>query len=277
MTASPMSFPPRLAGKVALVTGATQGIGGAIAKLFAQHGACVIVNTLVRDERAEAFAAEIGNSVGNEANILLVQADVRDRAQIDAMVAAGVERFGGIDVLVNNAGINVFSDPLKLSEDDWARCLSVDLEGAWHCARAVLPHMLARGAGSIVNIASVHGHKIIPGAFPYPVAKHGLIGLTRALGIEYAARGIRVNSISPGLILTPIAEAGFAAAPDPEAERRRQAELLPCKRIGEPEEVAYTALFLASDEARFINATDILIDGGRSQLYHEWPGQPTFR
>ena len=265
MTASPTSFPPRLAGKVALVTGATQGIGGAIAKLFAQHGARVIVNALVRDERAEAFAT----SIGNHDNILLVQADVRHRDQIDAMVAAGVERFGGIDVLVNNAGINVFADPLKLSEEDWARCLSVDLEGAWHCARAVLPHMLARGAGSIVNIASVHGHKIIPGAFPYPVAKHGLIGLTRALGIEYAARGIRVNSISPGLILTPIAEAGFAAAPDPEAERRRQAELLPCKRIGEPEEVAYTALFLASDEARFINATDILIDGGRSQLYHE--------
>ena len=101
MTASPTSFPPRLAGKVALVTGATQGIGGAIAKLFAQHGARVIVNALVRDERAEAFAA----SIGNDDNILLVQADVRDRAQIDAMVAAGVERFGGIDVLVNNAEI----------------------------------------------------------------------------------------------------------------------------------------------------------------------------
>ncbi|CBJ36868.1 putative 3-oxoacyl-[acyl-carrier-protein] reductase [Ralstonia solanacearum CMR15] len=132
----------------------------------------------------------------------------------------------------------------------------------------MLPPMLARGAGSIVNIASVHGHKIIPGAFPHPVAKHGLIGLTRALGIASAARGIRVNSISPGRILTPIAEAGFAAALDPEAERRRQADLLPCKRIGEPEAVAHTALFLAFDEARFINVADILIDGGRSQRYH---------
>ncbi len=265
MTASPTSIPPRLAGKVALVTGATQGIGAATARLFARHGVRVIVNALVRDAGADAFAA----SIGNDGNVLMAQADVRHRDQVDAMVAAGVERFGGIDVLVNNAGINVFSDPLALSEDDRARCLSVDLEGAWHCARAVLPHMLARGAGSIVNIASVHGHKIIPGAFPYPVVKHGLIGLTRALGIEYAARGIRVNSISPGLILTPIAEAGFAAAPDPEAECSHQADLLPCKRIGEPEAVACTALFLAFDEARFINAADILIDGGRSQLYYE--------
>jgi NAD(P)-dependent dehydrogenase (short-subunit alcohol dehydrogenase family) len=260
----PSSIPPRLAGKVALVTGATQGIGGATARLFVAHGARVIVNALVRDGKAEAFAASLGAD-----NALLVQADVSKREQVDAMVDEGVARFGRIDVLVNNAGINVFADPLKLTEEDWVRCLSVDLEGAWHCSRAVLPHMLKQGAGSIVNIASVHGHKIIPGAFPYPVAKHGLIGLTRALGIEYAARGIRVNSISPGLIMTPIAEAGFNAAPDPAAERRRQAELLPCKRIGEPEEVAYTALFLASDEARFINAADILIDGGRSQLYHE--------
>jgi NAD(P)-dependent dehydrogenase (short-subunit alcohol dehydrogenase family) len=129
--------------------------------------------------------------------------------------------------------------------------------------------MLERGAGNIVNIASVHGHKIIPGCFPYPVAKHALIGLTRSLGIEYAARGIRVNSISPGLIMTESAAAWLASCPDPQAERARQESLLPNRRIGEPEEVAYTALFLASDEARFINATDILIDGGRSQVYHD--------
>ena len=163
-------------------------------------------------------------------------------------------------MLVNNAGADVFSEPLSLSDADWERCLSLNLKGAWHLCRAVLPAMLAQGAGSIVNIASVHGHKIIPGAFPYPVAKHAL------LGIEYAARGVRVNSISPGLILVPRIEDWFEREP---GARERQTELLPPRRIGRPEEVAYTALFLASDEARFINATDILIDGGRSQVYHD--------
>ena len=172
---------------------------------------------------------------------------------------------GGIGAAI----ARLFSEPLELDDADWERCFDLNLKGAWNCARAVLPSMLAQGAGSIVNIASVHGHKIIPGKFPYPVAKHGLIGLTRALGIQYAARGVRVNSISPGLILVPRIEAWFASQPDPEAARRAQAELLPPKRIGTPEEVAYTALFLASDEARFVNAADIMIDGGRSQLYHE--------
>jgi len=243
---------PRLAGKIAIVTGAAQGIGAATARLFAEHGARVVINVLEDNAQARRTLAEIG-----------------DVAAIRRMVDATVERFGPPDVLVNNAGINVFNDPLKLSDDEWQRCFEVDLKGGWNCAQAVLPHMLELGRGSIVNIASVHGHKIIPGCFPYPVAKHGLIGLTRALGIQYAAQGVRVNSISPGLILTAIAEAGFAASPDPAAERRRQEQILPTKRIGEPDEVAYTALFLASDEARFINATDILIDGGRSQLYHE--------
>ena len=174
---------------------------------------------------------------------------------------------GRIDVLVNNAGADVFSEPLSLTDADWDRCLSLNLKGAWHLCRAVLPAMLAQGAGSIVNIASVHGHKIIPGAFPYPVAKHALIGMTRSLGIEYASRGVRVNSISPGLILVPRIEAWFATRT--RRARRAQTELLPPERIGTPEEVAHTALFLASDEARFINATDILIDGGRSQVYHD--------
>lgn len=255
---------PRLAGKVAIVTGATQGIGAATARLFAAHGAKVVLNVLADDAQARATLASLGSD-----DAMLFEADVTDPEAIARMVRAATARFGAPDVLVNNAGINVFSDPLALSDDEWMRCFDVDLKGAWNCAKAVLPGMLAGNGGSIVNIASVHGHKIIPHCFPYPVAKHGLIGLTKALGIEYAAHGVRVNSISPGLVLTAIAEAGFASAADPEAERRKQTEILPNKRIGEPLEIAYTALFLASDEARYINAADIRIDGGRSQLYHE--------
>ena len=243
----------RLSGKVALVTGAANGIGAATATLFAREGA-----TVVGLDRLPAAARDDG--------VTHHLADITDAAAIDAVVRSVRDQHGRIDVLVNNAGADVFSEPLSLSDDDWQRCLDLNLKGAWHLCRAVLPAMLAQGAGSIVNIASVHGHKIIPGCFPYPVAKHGLIGLTRSLGIEYAARGIRVNSISPGLILVPRIEAWFEREP---AARARQTALLPPRRIGTPEEVAYTALFLASDEARFINATDIAIDGGRSQLYHD--------
>lgn len=243
----------RLSGKVALVTGAASGIGAATARLFAREGA-----TVIGLDRQPAPAADDG--------VVHDLADITDAAAVDAAVHAARERHGRIDVLVNNAGADVFSDPLSLSDDDWERCLALNLKGAWHLCRAVLPAMLAQGGGSIVNIASVHGHKIIAGCFPYPVAKHGLIGLTRSLGIEYAAHGIRVNSISPGLILVPRIEAWFEREP---GTREKQTALLPPQRIGTPEEVAYTALFLASDEARFINATDITIDGGRSQVYHD--------
>jgi NAD(P)-dependent dehydrogenase (short-subunit alcohol dehydrogenase family) len=246
----------RLRDKVAVVTGSARGIGAAVAALFAAEGARV-----VGLDRQPATAAVDG--------VLNLTADVTRPEQVAEAVANTLTRFNRLDILVNNAGVNVFSTPLDLSDLDWDRCLDVDLKACWMVAKAVLPQMLSQGAGSIVNIASVHGHRITPGSFPYPVAKHGLIGLTRALGIEYAARGIRVNSISPGFILTPQAEAWLAAQPDPAQERRRQENLLPCKRLGTAEEVAYTALFLASDEARFINAADILIDGGRTQLYHE--------
>lgn len=257
-----MSLVPRLQGKVALVTGSTQGIGKAIARLFVQEGAKVILNGLARE--ADLGAALVDELGAEQACFL--PADIADEAAVQAMAAQGAERFGPINVLINNAGMDVFAEPLAMTAAQWQRCLAVDLEGALHCSRAVLPGMLAGGGGSIVNIASVHGHRIIPNAFPYPVAKHALIGLTKALGIQYAARNVRVNSISPGLILSERVVQWLESDP---VEARRQIELLPPKRVGEPSEVAYTALFLASDEARFINATDILIDGGRSQLYHE--------
>ena len=245
----------RLAGKCAVVTGASSGIGAAIVKLFAEHGARVAGYDRATPPADIASACE-----------MFATGDIADGDAVSRFVAAACERFGNVDVLVNNAGADVFAEPLSLTDADWQRNLDTNLRGAWNFSRAVLPGMLEAGAGSIVNIASVHGHRIVPGAFPYPVAKHGLIGMTKALAIEYAARGVRCNSISPGLILVERIERWFEREP---GARERQTNLLPCKRIGTPEEVAYTALFLASDEARFINAADILVDGGRSQLYHE--------
>ena len=251
----------RLKGKRAIVTGAGQGIGEAIARLFAIHGADVVIA-----ERNATTGAAVANAIvaaGGRAKF--VETDVTIAAQVERLAAAA----GAVDILVNNAGANVFYEPLEMPVEAWKRCMDLDLEAAWTCARAILPGMLGRGAGSIVNIASAHSFQIIPHCFPYPVAKHALVGLTRALAIEYAARGVRVNAIAPGYIDTPIAEAYWATFADPAAERAWAENIHPPKRIGRPEEVAHTALFLASDEAPFINAETIVIDGGRSALYHD--------
>src|SRR5262245_28962139 len=255
----------RLQGKRAIVTGAGQGIGEAIARLFAAHGSQVFigeVNARTGHAVADSIVAAGGRAV-------FVETDVTDKAQVARLAETVAAEAGGIDILVNNAGANVFFQPLEMPEDAWKRCMDLDLEAAWTCSRAVLPAMLSQCAGAIGNIASAHSFKIIPHCFPYPVAKHALVGLTRALAIEYAAQGIRVNAIAPGYIDTPIAEAYWATFPDPAAERARAEAIHPPKRIGRPEEVAHTALFLASDEAPFINAETIVIDGGRSALYHE--------
>lgn len=250
----------RLKDKVAIITGAGRGIGAAIAEAYAREGAKVVIA-----ERDEATGADTARRLG----VSFIRTDVTDQSSVDALATGVLAEHGHISILVNNAGINVFHAPLDTSDAEWARCMSVDLEGVWRMCRAVLPSMRNQQAGAIVNIASSHSTKIIPRTFPYPVAKHGLLGLTRALGIEYAAENIRVNAISPGYIETDLAVEYWNGFPDPDAERRRTYDLHPPKRIGKPEEVAMTAVFLGSDEAPFINATSISIDGGRSVLYHE--------
>ncbi|WP_081709444.1 SDR family oxidoreductase [Mesorhizobium erdmanii] len=255
----------RLQDKVAIITGAGRGIGEAIARAFYREGAKVVIAE-IDEVTGEAVAKDLSP---NRASALFVPCDVRLTTSVEAVTRLTKETFGRVDILVNNAGVNVFHDPLETSEAEWRRCFDIDLDGVWRMSKAVLPAMLDQGAGSIVNIASTHSFSIIPGCFPYPVAKHGLLGLTRALGIDYAARGVRVNAIAPGYIETQIAVDYWNTFPDPEAERRRTYELHPQKRIGKPEEVAMTALFLASDEAPFLNAACIVIDGGRSVLYHD--------
>ncbi|MFM0338391.1 SDR family oxidoreductase [Paraburkholderia fungorum] len=256
----------RLADKVALITGAGRGIGAAIAFAFAREGAAVVLAEL-DIETAQQTAAQIKAQTG--ARVLAVHTDVTQSASVQHAVSEAETAFGALDVLVNNAGINVFCDPLTMTDDDWRRCFAVDLDGVWNGCRAALPGMVERGAGSIVNIASTHAFKIIPGCFPYPVAKHGVIGLTRALGIEYAPRNVRVNAIAPGYIETQLTHDWWNEQADPAAAQQATLDLQPMKRIGRPEEVAMTAVFLASDEAPFINASCITVDGGRSALYHD--------
>jgi NAD(P)-dependent dehydrogenase (short-subunit alcohol dehydrogenase family) len=257
----------RLAGKVAIVTGAGRGIGAAIALAFAREGASVVLAELDVGTARET-AARIADETGSQ-NVLAVETDVTQSVSVQRAVAQAEQAFGPVDTLVNNAGINVFRDPLTMTDDDWRRCFAVDLDGVWNGCRAVLPGMVERGTGSIVNIASTHSFKIIPGCFPYPVAKHGVIGLTRALGIEYAPRQIRVNAIAPGYIETQLTHDWWNEQDDPAAAKQATLDLQPMKRIGRPEEVAMTAVFLASDEAPFINASCITVDGGRSVLYHD--------
>jgi len=255
----------RLADRVAVVSGAGQGIGEAIARKFAAEGARLCLAEL-NPATGEAVAASL---VDQGHTAIAVTTDVADPEAVGRMMEETARRLGPPTVLVNNAGIAVFNDPLTLTREEWQRCFAVDLDGVWHCTRAVLPYMLEAGKGSIVNIASVHSFQIIPHTFPYPVAKHGVLGLTRALGVEYGPNNIRVNAICPGYIETQIAFDYWAGFPDPEAERRRAGSFHAMKRCGQPDEVAAAALFLASDEASFITATHLMVDGGGSVVFHD--------
>jgi NAD(P)-dependent dehydrogenase (short-subunit alcohol dehydrogenase family) len=253
----------RFEGEIAIVTGGAMGIGKAVVERLAREGASV----LLADIDAAVGEATANTLRARGLDILFHRTDVADAAMVDAMVAACASHLGPPGVLVNNAGVVITGDPLTLPDSAWRRSLAVDLEALWYTSRRVIPYMLARGRGAIVNIASVHAFKVIAGHFPYPVAKHAVIGLTRALAIDYAAQGIRVNAVSPGAIDTPLNAGRWAATGDPAGERRRAEAAHPMQRIGTAEEVAAAVAFLASSEAGFITGENLLVDGGRSIVY----------
>lgn len=255
----------RMGGETAIVTGAGRGIGAATARLLAREGAMVAVV----DRNGDTARSVAGEVVDGGGRAVAIVADISDENAVAATAEEAAEQLGPASVLVNNAGIAVFDNPIDLTLDEWRRCMSVDLEGAWLCARAVLPAMRERRHGAIVNIASVHSFQVLRGAFPYGVAKHGVVGLTRALAIEYGADGIRSNAVCPGYVETPILDETLVGHPDPEGFKRRAAELHPVKRMGTPDDIAHAVLFLASREAGFINGASLMVDGGRSLLYHD--------
>ncbi len=254
----------RLEGKRIVVTGAAQGIGLAIAEAFLGEGAGLFL--IDRDGDLLASQAErlrmSGGKVGH------ATADITDADAIEQVVVAAAREIGQPNALVNNAGVNVFFEPLKLSDADWQRCFDINLKGAWNCSKAVLPGMIEAGGGVILNIASTHAFTIIPHTFPYPVAKHALLGMTKALGLEYAGQGVRVNALAPGYVHTQKAVEYWNSFPDPVAAEADTMKLHPGGRIATPEEIAKAALFMISDECPFMNATCLTVDGGMSVLHH---------
>lgn len=243
-----------LDGKVALVTGAARGIGRAIAWELASAGATVAVNYRESAAAAGALCAEIESRLQREA--LPVQADVSIAADVDRMVDTVNERFGQIDILVNNAGITRDRLILRMSDDDWAAVLDTNLRGAFLCSRAVLRGMVRRRWGRIINISSVAGIVGNAGQANYAAAKAGLVGLTRAIAREVAARSITVNVVAPGFITTEIWETVSEEA------KARFLSNVPLGRPGQAEEVAALVAFLASERSAYITGQVINVDGG---------------
>ncbi|WP_102957636.1 SDR family oxidoreductase [Mangrovicella endophytica] len=254
----------RLSGKRIMVTGAAQGIGAAIAEAFHREDAHLLL--LDRDGEQLSNTAERLRQTG--ARLATATADITDAAAIAAAVADGERVLGPINALVNNAGINVFAEPLQSNDAEWDRCFDVNLKGAWNCCRSVLPGMIEAGGGVILNIASTHAFTIIPHTFPYPLAKHALLGLTKSLGLEYASKGVRVNALAPGYVATAKVLDWWNSFPDAEAAKAETMRLHPGGRIATPEEIALAAVFMISDECPFMNATCLTVDGGLSVQQH---------
>ena len=250
----------KLAGKVALVTGASQGIGLACARRLVQEGARV----MLADVRAEgaAAAAELGEAAR------FVRADVSLKPEVDAMLAATLDTFGQVDILVNNAGVTHAAGFLELEEDDFDRVLRINLKSMFLCSQAVARQMVKRGSGCIVNMSSVNAELTIPNQVPYVISKGGVNQLTRVASIALAEYGIRVNAVGPGTILTELARQAVLSSPE---ARHTILSRTPLRRCGEPEEIAAIVAFLASDDASYITGQTLYADGGRMALNYTVP------
>lgn len=248
-----------LSGKRVLITGGATGIGRAAALRFAEEGASVAVNYIGDPEPAEQTIEELA-ALCPEGEHLLAPADIADEDAVDSLFAGVEQAWGGLDVLVGNAGIKVVHQPHEVIMADYDRVMAVNLRGAFLCAQATIQHLLDKGRpGAIVMTSSIEAHfPVEEGAIAYIMSKSGMTGMIKALALRYARDGIRVNAVGPGATRTPM-NIDFEIDPSIEAAVVR---MIPAGRIAEPEEIAAVIAFLASDEASYIHGQTILVDGG---------------
>lgn len=241
-----------LNGKVAVVTGAAQGIGKTITLLLAEKGASLVLCD-INLEAAEEAAREIEERGGK---CLALKSDVSNFQDAEKIIKQAVERFGSIDILINNAGITKDNVLLRMKEEQWDQVMAVNLKGTFNFTKASIKVMLRKRSGRIVNIASITGMMGNAGQANYSASKAGVIGFTKAVAREYADRGITVNAVAPGFIATAMTDA------IPEKEKEELIKQIPMKKLGTPEDVANAVYFLASDEARYITGHVIGVNGG---------------
>jgi len=245
-----------LENKVAIVTGGCSGIGSSIAELFAREGAHVIIGDIREDQRTLARINARGGTVA------FVQTDVRKGPDVQNLVDKTIANYGTIDVVCNDAGIELIRPLIQTTEEEWNNVLDTNLKGTFLVSKFALPHLIKKKKGSIINIASQLGLVGLERWAAYCASKGGVIMLTKAMAVEYGTYGIRVNCICPGAIETPMMERELELEKNPEEAKRHFISLHPIGRLGKPEEIAEAALFLASDRSSFITGSALVVDGG---------------